>query len=461
MLTRRTLLATSALLPLLRPLLAQAAEALDDKTERGFVRGTVVLWGDRVEPDAPTFAPDSLTADATARQFGWDAVIAGVLKQPPGEDGVARAVMVVVHPPANADMLPPSARSPEALQGLEGASVLNLEQHDGHWMVTDGGFQTRRITPATLCRISGPAAAQLGDAARGPVAPSTGCLTPWGTALIAEYPAAAHAGFVLEFDPLDPEALPTKRSALGRIARAGIAARLREDGRVEVLMSEQGGRARLFRFVSKDVPSPDNRDVLDAGTLTVGVLRETALDFVPVIGDAAQADGSSFDVPRGLAFLADGGFLLACRGSAGAIPTQSALGDGNPDGRILFFRPQGGDSFAAELALSGGDTGLGGAVVSHPTTLAVAGDGKVWIGADGSGIALAEERLTKISQIYRQPVGSAIGGFAFGPDGSPLFAAIRHPGAVAGASYARPATRWPTLRPDMPPQTVVISLQRN
>ena len=460
MLSRRLLLAAPAMLPLLRIAGARAAEALDDKTERGFVRSTVIAWGDRVEPDSPPFAPANLNEEAAARQFGWDAIIAGVLRQAPGEDGVQREIMVVLHPAAQTAMLPSEQATPAVLHGLEGASVLNLEFHGGRWLVTDGGFQTRRLTAETLCRVSGPARAQLGEAARGPAAPTAGCLTPWSTALVAETVNGPNNGFLVEIDPLDPDALPTKRTALGRFNRAGIAAYQRDDGRAVVLMSEPGSRGRLFRFVSADPVTTDNRDALDAGTLSVAVLRGTTLDFVPFTGDPMAAIGAGFDYPSGIAMLGNGGFLLACRGDAASLPGTSPLGEGNPNGRILLFRPQAGGSYSAELALAGGDTGLGGAAVSRPSCLATTGAGAVWIGADGSGIALAEERFTRITQVYRQPAGALIGGVAPGPDGGPLFAAIRHPGAIAGASYARPGTRWPTLRPDMPPQSVVIALAR-
>ena len=50
----------------------------------------------------------------------------------------------------------------------------------------DGGYQSRRLTDGTLCQISGPAAASLGGTVQGLLAPQGGCVTPWGTALLAE-----------------------------------------------------------------------------------------------------------------------------------------------------------------------------------------------------------------------------------------------------------------------------------
>ncbi|MDR3525477.1 MAG: DUF839 domain-containing protein [Acetobacteraceae bacterium] len=464
MLSRRTLLAASAILPVIHTGRAWAELPKDDTTAKGFERSTVIAWGDRVEPDSPPFTPAALTADAAARQFGWDGIVLGVKAQPPGEDGVARAIMVVAHPAPLARMLPLEAQNSAVMRGLSGASVLNLENHDQRWLITDGGFQTRRLTADTICRITGPGQKTLGDAGRGPVAPSSGCLTPWGTALVGETPGDARSGYVVEFDPNDPDALASKRTGLGRFVRAGIAAGQTSDGRAVILMSEDAAAGRLLRFISRAPVTTDNPAALDDGILSVAVLRGTSLDFVTVHGEQDITSASTFDAPAGIALLPNGGILLACRGVVGVASGDPALGEGNPDGRILLLRPEGGQieasRYSVELALSGGDTGMGGASVLRPSSLLVGLNGDVWIGGEGSGIALAQDRFTKIAQVYRQPLGALIGGLALGPQGTPLFASVRHPGATNDASFGHPATRWPTLRPDMPPQTVVVALHR-
>ena len=462
MLSRRTLLAATAALPFARAGIAWADLPKDDTTAKGFTRSTVIAWGDLVEADSPPFTPASLSADAAARQFGWDGIVLGVKAQPPGEDGVARAIMVVAHPAPMLRMLPAEARTPEVARAMSGASVLNLERHDGRWLVTEGGFQTRRLTADTICRVTGPGQQALGDAGRGPVAPTSGCLTPWGTALVGEAPSTASTGYVVEFDPNDPDALASKRTTLGRFARAGMVAGQTSDGRAVILMSEDAAAGHVLRFISHDPVTTDNPAALDSGTLSVAVLRGTALEFVTVRGEQDITGASTFDAPAGIALLPNGDILLACRGVVGVATGDPALGEGNPDGRILLLRPEGGQieatHYAMELALSGGDTGMGGASVLRPSNLTVGLNGAVWIGGEGSGIALAQERFTKISQVYRQPRGALIGGMALGPAGSPLFASVRHPGATADASFNNPATRWPTLRADMPPQTVVVAL---
>jgi secreted PhoX family phosphatase len=57
-------------------------------------------------------------------------------------------------------------------------------------------------------------------------------------------------------------------------------------------------------------------------------------------------------------------------------------------------------------------------------------------------------------------VGAAIGGAAFDPAGKTVFAMVRHPGATPASRFDNPATRWPSLQPNMPPQSTLIGLTR-
>ena len=455
MLLRRSLLATVAIMPITGRVLAQT---LDDVLAPHVRRATVIAWGDRVEADSPAFTPESLTPDATATQFGWDALVVGVMPVAQGEDGVARAILVVAHPAPIQRMLP-ARIAPGAVAGMQGVSVLNLEQHDGSWLISDGGFQTRRLTGETLCRVSGPGLANMSDATRGIINPSCGGLAPWGRALVGEMPMLASSGFVVELDPTDPEAIPIKRTALGRMPRAGLLATVTRDGRPVVFMSEAGAPGRLYRFTAAAPIAADNPDALDQGVLEVGVVQNDMLHFIK---SSEEASASSLGAPAGMALQADGTILLACRGAVGPVEATDALGGGNTAGRILLLRPQGGAadaaSFSLELALLGGDTGAGAALVRRPSCLAIGKAGQVWIGADGSGVALAEANFTQVTQLYHQPVGAVIGGLAFTPDRALCMAAVRHPGMTPEASWANPATRWPTLRRDMPPQSVVVGL---
>ena len=485
MLSRRLLLATVALLPWATQAFAQAK---DDLTAAGFSRDVVVRWGDRVEPDSLPFAPNLPTPEAAARQFGWDALVLGVLAQPPGSDGVPRALLVVAHPTADARMMFPGGRDlPEAAVLSQGASILNLEQHGGRWEITDGGFQSRRLTGNTLCRVTGPQA-QIVEAALGLLSINAGCVTPWGSALMAEGdPApwfarlgdrsdrlprrkdAAAYGWMVEVDAFDPTAMPAKRTALGRFPRAGVAATRSPDGRAVVFMTDDRAEGHLFRFVASSPTTTDNPDTLDQGTLSVAVFDGDVLRFVALadasdpIQAAAKLHAARFDYPAGMALNGQGALLLACRGT-GLLGTvaPSRLAEGNPSGRILVLTSHAGDPaaerFDIELGLIGGDTGTDAPPVVRPAGLMVANDGRVWIATEGSSIAVASADFSTLAEVYRPPVGAVMGGVAQSPDGAVVFSAVRHPGDTADASFDHPATRWPTLLPDMPPQTTIIGL---
>jgi secreted PhoX family phosphatase len=388
-------------------------------------------------------------------------------------------------------MFPGGQDRPTIAAGAVGASILNLQRNGARWEVVDGGFQSRRLTPSTLCAISGPAVPTLGEAVQGVLAPQSGCFTPWGTLLLAEadplawlarlperFPKGAGAyGWVVEVDAFDPQAVPAKRTALARFARAGLLATTSTDGRAVVFMADDQPDGYLFRFVSDSRAEPGNPALLDSGTLSVAVAEGWSLRFAPLpkatatltaARNAASALGAEpFDAPAGMALAPNGGLYLTCRGNA----QRAALGSfhprpSNPDGHVLLFRPDGRDPaatvFAGEITLLCGGGPAAGPTgwMSRPSSLALAADGAMWIGTDATGIAFAAPDMASVSRVYAPPVGALMGGAALTPDGAALLSAVRHPGATPGASFDRPATRWPSLRPDMPPQTTIVTLTR-
>jgi secreted PhoX family phosphatase len=493
---RRTLLASlaaAAATPL--PAWAQLApDKRDDTTLPGLRRDVLIRWGDRVEFDSPPFAPEHLTRQACATQFGWDATVLGVTIPPQAADGIARGVLAVAHPTAEARMMFPGGLDrPSLAAAAQGASLLNLEQRAGRFVVIDGGYQSRRLTASTLCRLTGPAVAAVGDAVQGVLAVQSGCTTPWGTLLLAEGDAtpwfdrlpagdpslpnrsrAGAFGWMVELDPLDPQSVPAKRTALGRFARGGAVATTSADGRAVVFMTDDRDDGFLFRFVSAGPAAPNTPALLDTGTLSVAVpAADWQIRFAPLpqgtvsltaARDAARQLGAQrFDRPAGLAIGADSTLFLACRGVAlRARPDRLNPRAANPHGHVLLFRPDGRDAAAAvlagEIAILGGPGGDGQPWLSRPAAIAVGGDGGLWIATDASGTVRAEAATYAVQRAYEPPLGSAMGGVAFTPDGRSVLTAVRHPGDTPGASFDRPATRWPTLRPDMPPQSTVIGL---
>ncbi|OYV34194.1 MAG: hypothetical protein B7Z81_10395, partial [Acidocella sp. 20-61-6] len=419
--------AAQAVLAPAAPVSPQAPKR-DDTVAQGFQRRVIARWGDAVLANAPPFDPYPLTLAQADTQFPYDGVIAGLVRPPPAEDGIPRRVLVTATPDAPARMVFPAGMDIPAVAGrLQGATVMNLQYLQGRWVTVDGGYQSRRISDGTLCQISGPVAAQIGNTVQGVLAPQTGCITPWGTVLLAEGDAgpwlarlagvgygfadptdAPRFGWITELDALQPLSFPIKRTGLGRFARAGVAVAQTADGRAVVFMTQDDPAGMLFRFVS-DAPATDG-GAFDSGTLSVARIVGDEIEFLPLSGDvpslvgaagaAASAGGSAFDGPGGIAIARDGAALyLACRGN----PARAATDAFNPragddTGHILVFGPPGGDltakRFAGNLALVAGDpatvpltqyTPGSNAWLRCPRTLNLDPLGQLWIGTDQGG----------------------------------------------------------------------------
>ena len=436
---RRTLILASPFL------LAQApAVRQDDSVAPGWRRDILVRWGDRVTFDAPPFDPRTLDAEGAGAQFGWDARIAALVAPPAAADGVPRAVLAVVHPTVEPRMaFPGGVDRPDVAGMMQGASLINLERQGGRWIAVEGGFQSRRLTAQTLCR--GP-----GGAVRGIVAPRGGSATPWGTLLLAEGDAAAWSrrlpginaaehGFLVELDPLDPQSIPVQRAAPGRFPKADCAAALTRDGRAAVFMAELGEAGFLFRFLSAG-PARD-ADALDAGTLSV-----------------ARNEGGRL----AWAALPGAGDPVAEARAAGGTPFGgiAALSWDAPRNRLLIA---GGEGVAEWRGEAAADAGVLALLTRLPNAACAVADarGRVLAGTDAQGrVGAAAEALTLDGQpIYGAPRAAGIGGVAVLPDGVVL-AVARRPGAEPGATFERPATRWPEFTPGVPPRSALVALAR-
>ncbi|MDE8347432.1 MAG: DUF839 domain-containing protein [Acidocella sp.] len=500
--------------PMTSPELASQIPRLDDKTGAGFTRFVIARWGDALLPGAPAFAPAELTQRQASTQIPYDCVIAGLSLPQAAQDGTQRLVLTLANPTAPARMLFPSGSDKPAIAGaMQGASVLNLQYNAGRWDMVAGGYQARRINDGTLCQISGPVAASLGGTVQGVLAPQGGCATPWGSVLLAEGHAAPWlsrletVGFgfndpadaprfawITEFDPLHVSDFPAKRTALGRFARAGVAATQTSDGRPVIFMSQEDPGGFLFRFIAANAATDGT--ALDSGVLSVAQTGADGVSWLDLgsdiptlagaIGAAAAAGATAFDNPAGLAISqGNGAIYLACSGNqARTEPDALNPRAGDPHGHIICLTPPGGDvtarHFPARLVLAAGNPAFdhgtqyangSSAWLTQPRSVALDPDGNLWIGTNQKGVPSATADGLFIMQTggpspglvslgYLAPIGAAMGGVAFHAATRTAFAAVRHPGATPQASFNAPATRWPTLRPDMPPQTTIIGLVR-
>ncbi|RBQ17850.1 phosphatase [Spongiactinospora rosea] len=176
----------------------------DDKltVPDGYESAPVVRWGDPVLPDAPAFDFDDQTAEAQAKQFGYNCDFVAFF--PLGAD---RALLWVNHEYSDEALMfrgytDGTAATEEQIKialAAHGGSVVELERagRSGRWKLVTRGRRryNRRITAQTPMRFSGPAAGGdlLKTAAdpRGlrPIGMLNNCAggtTPWGTVLTAE-----------------------------------------------------------------------------------------------------------------------------------------------------------------------------------------------------------------------------------------------------------------------------------
>ncbi|MDE8343738.1 MAG: DUF839 domain-containing protein [Acidocella sp.] len=490
----------------------QAAKA-DDTVGPGLARLTIIRWGDALLPDSPDFNPHPLTPEQAGTQFPYDATLLGVLAPPPSEDHIPRLVMVLANPDAPARMIfPGGADNPAAAGKLQGGTIVNLQYLSGRWVTVVGGYQNRRLTDGTLCQISGPAAAAIGNTVQGVLAPQGGCITPWGTALFGEgHPTpwltrlantdygyndptqAPKFGWITEVNPLDPSFIPIKRTALGRFPKAAVAAATTPDGRPVVFMSHDNAAGFLFRFIA--ATSATDGTALDSGTLAVAQVSGNTITWVNLpsgtpalvgtLAAASTANGSVFDAPGGIAISPHGTLYMACRGNPGrdSLSTNALNPRANDDnGYILALHAPGGDltapHFTGEIAIAAGNPATAAGTrytpgsngwFKHPRTVNLDTLGQLWVGTDSHGdtsetadglfiMQTGGPSKYLITTAYLAPVGAAIGGAAFDAATRTHFSMVRHPGATPTASFDTPATRWPTLSPAMPPQSTVIAL---
>ncbi len=483
--------------------IAPVGAAVDAMTvPAGYTAHTVIRWGDPVLAGAPVFDPANPSPEAQAAQFGYNCDYLDVIEV--DGDGT-RGLLVANHEYTNENiMFPPGTPAETVVRtawAAHGLSVVEVrrKRRGQVWQAQPGARLNRRITLDTVFTFDGPARGSdllktvedpRGVRVRGTMNNCAGGTTPWGTVLSGEenfnqyfyatgtdpkearyglgaqdsrgwraidprwdatrpeYANEPHRfGWIVEIDPLKPNATPVKHTALGRFKHEGANVVVARNGHLVAYMGDDERFDYVYRFVSagtvrkgsSDRAREHNKTLLSAGDLSVARFTGDGLDdgvsdgggewipltrngrsmvpgfsldevlvYTRLAADAVQP--TKMDRPEDVEVnLVNGRVYVACtnntdRGKAGKEgPTEPNPRAANKDGHVVELVPAGGDhtaaTFAWNLVLVCGDpttagTYFGGytgpvSPISCPDNVAFDSVGNLWVSTDGQPSALA------------------------------------------------------------------------
>ncbi|MFF0201153.1 PhoX family protein [Streptomyces sp. NPDC005017] len=331
----------------------------------GYEQNIVIRWGEPILRGAPAFDPAKQTAAAQAGQFGYNCDYLGLLPLR-GEPG--RQILVANHEYtdeilmfAGYDAANPTKEQVEIAWAAHGLSAVVVEgnRRDGRLVPVTRHPLNRRVTATTEFRLTGPAAGSdllktsvdpTGTKVLGTLNNCAGGETPWGTTLhgeenfnqyfanatratdkryglnaaaserkwerydkrfdVAQEPNEPHRfGYVVEFDPYDPESTPRKHTALGRFKHEGATVRLTDDCRPVVYSGDDERFDYFYKFVgsrrmkhgSSRAAREHNLSLLDEGTLYVAKLTGDSpaieIDGTGKLPNDGEFDGSGEWIP--------------------------------------------------------------------------------------------------------------------------------------------------------------------
>ena len=297
-------------------------------------------------------------------------------------------------------------------------------------------------------------------------------------------------GWVVEFDPFDPESTPVKRTALGRTKHEAAFVHEARGGRVVVYMGDDEVNQYVYKFVSKANARSlltRGKSPLDEGTLYVarfgvggsgqwlplvhGSGPLTAANGFADQGDvlvktrlAAKALGAtpmdrpewtSVDAETGLVYL-----TLTNNTSSAKVVHPANPRKPNPWGHIVRWKEADDDHAATWfewdlflLAGQGRSSGDGSTIddedaFGSPDGLWVDPDGRVWIQTDGrqpegaNDQMLAanpyvddDEGVPEIRRFFTGVRGAEVTGVVTTPDQRTMFVNIQHPGESVPSTW--------------------------
>jgi len=440
-----------------------------------------------------------------------------------------------------------------------GTVVEIVKGADGKWSVDRTSPRNRRITPLnTAMTLDGPAAGHprlrtgadpAGKTVIGTINNCAGGMTPWGTYLMAEenfhgyfwtdkvdadgepdlsdqaeavsmkrygVPGRWYAwgkyydrfnidkepnesnrfGYIVEVDPMNPDATPIKHTALGRFRHEGAETTVASDGRLVIYSGDDNRFDYQYKWVSRDPVTPENSHfgspLLREGTLYVARFNDDGtIDWLPLVqgegpltaenGFASQADvaidtrlaadllgATPMDRPEDAQPRGDGVAYVMLTNNTRRKEGQENAANPRADnafGHIIEIREDGGNHSATrgtwDILVKCGDPTLAevGAQwnpetsengwFAAPDNCAIDADGRLWISTDQGGnwgktgksdglysLETEGEKRGHSKLFFRCPVGGELCGPYFADNAETLFLAVQHPGTDGTKDFA-------------------------
>jgi secreted PhoX family phosphatase len=470
----------------------------------------------------------------------------------------------------------PTRQQVDVELAAHGLAVIEVQRANGKWAVNSGSQYNRRITALeTAMTVTGPAAGHdllktsadaSGTNVIGTLNNCAGGKTPWGTILSAEEnfhqyfanlglladgdpikeahdrygtPNAAsdrkwenyydrfdvskvpneqfRFGWMIEVDPYDPNSVPVKRTALGRMRHEAATIAVAPNGRVVAYSGDDARFEYMYKFVTSGTYNAGDRaanmGLLDDGVLYVAKLNDDGSgEWLPLVygqGPLTEENGfgsqgevliktrqaadllgaTKMDRPEDMeANPVTGRVYVALtnntrrgtEGNAGVDPANPRAENAN--GHVLEIIEGNNDptstTFNWEIFMLCGDpedasTYFAGfpkdqvSSIANPDNVTFDIDGNLWISTDGQ-----PRTLEANDSVYMVPVegpergnlqrffngvpGGEICGPEFTPDNTSFFVAIQHPGEGGTFDAPEPAETWPDFQGPPRPSLVVI-----
>ncbi|RWE71605.1 PhoX family phosphatase, partial [Mesorhizobium sp.] len=186
---------------------------IDDKhhVAPGYDADVLLRWGDPLFADSPEFDPLKQSAEAQAKQFGYNNDYVGYI---PIDGSAEHGLLVVNHEYTNphlmfpgivsivekdgkkaAEVAPLSKEQVDVEMAAHGGTIVEIRKQGGKWQVVRDGKLNRRIMSTTEMALSGPVAGHdrlktnadpSGTKVIGTLNNCAGGVTPWGTYVMAE-----------------------------------------------------------------------------------------------------------------------------------------------------------------------------------------------------------------------------------------------------------------------------------